>query len=184
MYDESFFFTFLATVKTKSNPVYTSCHACLTYHDICQQYKPNPVRMMLYIYILSTSDKWHLTVFGPSCCILWLLCVFCPLVVLCRMMFDKWKLIPQLVYFHFAITLNSSPPPPKRFSNHTSEVYAELKDPFTEFLFQDFLNCRRQSWKSLNYLSFLFKWNTPLFLEINGLNLSMFVSLFKLLFLV
>ena len=177
------FFTFLATAKTKSNPVYTSSHACLTFHEICQQSKP--IRSAwCYIYILSTSDKWHLTVSGSSYCILWLLCVFCPLVVLCRIMFDKWKLIPQLVYFHFAITLNSIPPP-KCFSNHTSEVHAELKDPFTEFVFQDFLNCRRQAWNSLNFLSFLFKWNTPLlFHELNGLNLSMFVSLFKLWFLV
>ena len=146
--------------------------------------------------------------FGSSYCLLWLLCVFCPLVVLCRMMFDKWKFIPQLVYFHFAITLSSILAWYKY--SQCCGIFVRLhclaffilsvlvttrlkymltwkllKGPFTEFVFEDFLNCHRQSWKSLNYLSFLFKWNTPLlFLELNGLNLSMFVSLFKLLFLV
>ena len=99
------FFTFLATAKTKSNPLYTSCHACLTYHEICQQ--SNPIRSAwCYIYSI---HFWQMTFdsCGSSYCILWLLCVFDPPIVLCRMMCGKWKFIPQLVYFHFTITLSS-----------------------------------------------------------------------------
>ena len=112
--------------------------------------------------------------FGSPYCILWLLCVFGPLIALCRMMFDKWKLIPQLAYFHFAITLSSILAWYKFSQCYGIFVRLQcsalfilsvlvttrlkymltwklVKWPFYR-VFEDFLSCRRQAWNSLNYL--------------------------------
>ena len=59
------------------------------------------------IYILSTSDKSHLTVLVHPTAFYGCYAFFDPLIVLCRIMFGKWNFIPQLIYSHFAVTLRS-----------------------------------------------------------------------------
>ena len=140
------FFTFLATAKTKSNPVYTSCHACLTYYEICQQ--SNPIRSAwCYIYIYSIHFlQMTFDTFGSSYCILWLLAFFDPLMVLCRMMSQVkinsltcifsfryyFALYPRMIQVFTVLRDICSASLScvfyfKCFSNHTSEVYADLK---------------------------------------------------------
>ena len=167
----------------------------------------NPVRLMLYIYILTTSNKSPLTVLVHPTAFYGCYAFFDPLIVLCRIMFGKWNFIPQLIYSHFAVTLRSIVAWYK-FSQCCG-IFVQLQclalfilsvlvatllkymltwkllsGPFYRVCVWGLSKLSSPSVKILESPFFYIQMKRSIFLEISGLNSSVFISLFKVLFLV